>query len=72
MPAPVVDLGVTPATAEQHAKITAACGRLPISESLALYQRATGRTIEDKWEVRPLTHAEATVWLAALAARLGP
>lgn len=62
MVAAAVDLGVTPATAEQHAKIAAACARFPLSENLAIYQRVTGRSLDER---RPLSHAEATVLIAA-------
>ena len=41
------NLGSTPATAEQHAKIAAACARFPLSENLELYQRVTGRSIDE-------------------------
>ena len=51
-----------PATAEQHAEIAAACAHFPLSENLELYQRVTGRSIDDR---RPLSHAEAVVLIAA-------
>ena len=62
LPPTLDDLGVTPATAEQHAKIAAACARFPLSENLELYQRVTGRSLDER---RPLSHAEAVVLIAA-------
>ena len=62
MVAAAVDLGVTPATAEQHKAIALACGRFPLSENLELYQRVTGRSLDER---RPLSHAEAVVLIAA-------
>ena len=56
------NLGSSPATDEQHARIAAACARFPLDENFELFRRVLGRSI---YESQPLTHAEATVLIAA-------
>ena len=56
------NLGSSPATAEQLAKIAKACARFPLDENFELYEQVIGRSI---YECRPLNHAEATVLIAA-------
>ncbi len=56
------NLGSSPATAEQLAKIAKACAGRPLDENFELYEKVIGRSI---YESRPLNHAEATVLIAA-------